>query len=128
MTATIEGLAAQVHRQAVAAAVRGAAPALAVRTEELLDSQSFAQAVRGLDPASPEFTAGVRSAAQAAADRDPARFRVQAAPVPPPSATDGPQQWTREHALAAAPHELARAIDAGLLRDLGYAPAKRRRG
>lgn len=128
MTATLEGLAAQVHRQAVASAVRDAAPALAVRAEELLDSQSFAEAVRDLDPAGPEFATGVCAAAQAAAERDPARFRVQAPAQPVPPAADGPQQWTRERALAAPPGALAEAIDAGLLRDLGFAPDKRRRG
>ncbi|MGI8452146.1 MAG: hypothetical protein ACR2MP_34165 [Streptosporangiaceae bacterium] len=118
MTASLENL----HRAAVGVTLRMCASDAGVNPDTLLDSRGFLTATDGLDPAAPGFAAEVRSAALAAAETEPGRFRV-AQP-----ATDVPRQWTLEDVERAGPTEVVSAVEAGLLRDLGYAPAKRRRG
>lgn len=80
-------------------------------------------APRRLDrPAAPGFPEKVRSAALAAAETDPGRFRL-AEHLP-----EAPRQWTLEDVERAGPSDVVNAAEAGLLRDLGYAPARRGRG
>jgi hypothetical protein len=45
-------------------AVRQVAPELGLWPDELLDSRSFLNIIRQLDPGSPAFTAGIRAAAK----------------------------------------------------------------
>lgn len=117
MTASLESL----HRATVGVTLRMCALDAGVNPGALLDSQGFLAATDSLDPAAPAFADAVRSAALAAAEADPDRFRV-AQP-----ASDVPQQWTEEQALAASGPDLMEAMNAGLLRDLGIPPGKRRR-
>src|SRR5512135_312241 len=125
---SLEELAGQVHRQALDTAVRQVAPELGVRPDELLDSRSFLDTARQLDPGSPAFTAGIREAAKAAAEREPGRFL--AAPPQPAAAPgddpDGPPQWTMEDVNCASPAELNAAIAAGQMMALGVPPPRHR--
>ena len=118
MTASLESL----HRATVGVTVRMCAADTGLDPDALLDSRGFLTATDSLDPASPGFAGQVRSAALAAAEADPGRFRVS---EPAPAV---PRQWTLEDVEHAGPSEVAGAAEAGLLRDLGYAPSKRRRG
>jgi hypothetical protein len=110
---------------------RGDAPGLAVNADQLLDSRSFRTATGALDPGSPDFTARVCAAARDAAEADP-RFRGSAhagqTPGQGPGTAAQPRQWTLANVAAArTPQEVVDAGEAGLLRDLGYAPRRKRR-
>jgi len=128
MTTSVDELAGQVRAQAVEAVVRREAPALAIDADQLLDSRSFRTATGALDPGSPDFPAQVRRAVQAAAEADP-RFRAASPAAQRATAMDAPpRQWTLADIEAArTPQEVVEAGEAGLLRDLGYAPRRKRR-
>jgi hypothetical protein len=117
MPASLESL----HRAAVGVTLRMCATDAGLDPDALLDSRGFLAATDGLDPAASAFADAVRSAALAAARAEPGRFLVTQ-PAP-----DVPQQWTEEQALAAPGPDLMEAMNAGLLRDLGIPPGKRRR-
>jgi len=124
MTTSVDELAGQIRAQAVEAVVRREAPALAIDADQLLDSRAFRTATGALNPASPDFTAQVRQAARTAAEAVP-RFRAAAPSAPAPA--PAPQQWTLSDVEAArTPQEVMAAGEAGLLRNLGYAPRRKR--
>jgi hypothetical protein len=52
--------------------------------------------------------------------------RAQQAAPAQPAAPAGPQQWTMDDVDKSTPTELVAAMEAGHLRDLGYAPRKKR--
>jgi hypothetical protein len=124
---TLEQVAGQVRRQAVADTVRRTGPGAGVKPDVLLDSRSFADATAALDPGSPDFDNAVATAMSAAVAADP-RFRAVPQPAPAAAGTPGqPRQWTLADVKAHAPSEVAEAVDAGLLRDLGCPPSRKRR-
>ena|SRR3989442_4906341 len=104
-------------------AVTQAAPAHQADPAALLDSEQFVSALRGLEPGAPGFTGRVSAAVKAAAEAD-ARFRA-AAPEGGGAGTQPPAQWTRDDVKRHSPDEVTKAIDDGLLRDLGYPPRRR---
>jgi hypothetical protein len=115
--------------------------------DALLDSRAFMAKVSGLDPAAGDFTEQLADAIQSAVDSSPQYKAVtpkaddkggngtRQPPAPSRSGGEhttpgGNRQWTVEDVRAAAarnPAEVAKAIDDGLLVDLGYQPSKRRR-
>jgi hypothetical protein len=116
MSASLEGL----HRAAVGVTLRMCAADAGVNPDALLDSRGFLAATDGLDPAAPAFPSAVRSAALAAAEADPGRFRVparQETQAPPLTVADVTRM---------APAEVLAAGEAGKLRHLGYGPRRPR--
>jgi hypothetical protein len=128
MTANVEDLAAQVHRQAVEAAVHRSAAGLGIEPGALLDSRSFWGATQKLDPGAADFGQRVQAAMQETAESDPARFAVPSAATGAGPGAAASEQWTEEDAERATPEEIMAAIDAGLLADLGCPPPRHRRG
>jgi len=123
MSATLESL----QRHAVATTLRLCASDAAVNPDALLDSSAFHAATQDLDPAAPTFSSDIRAAAEAAADREPGRFRTgMQAPLAQSStaAGSGPRQWTMDDVGRASNAEVLDAIKAGHLRDLGVPPPK----
>lgn len=112
--------------------------------DALLDSRSFMAKVSGLDPAADGFGGQLGDAIKAAVEAGP-QYKAPASaangnggpPKPPPPARSGGEhttpggnrQWTIEDVKAAAgdPQAVAKAVEDGLLVDLGYSPAKKRR-
>jgi hypothetical protein len=107
----------------------------------LADSRAFMANVAKLDPASGSFGDDLGDAIKAAVESGP-RFRAATTSVPneprttaPPArsgadhsgAPAGKRQWTDADVDAATPAEVGAAIEAGLLRNLGFPPSKRRR-
>ncbi|SRR6266566_9963748 len=90
----------------------------------LLDSKQFVTGLQALEPGIVGFRERVSRAVAAAAETDE-RFRAPAAQGGA-AGTPPPEQWTRDQVKAASPAEVVAAGDAGLLRDLGYGPRRRR--
>jgi hypothetical protein len=92
--------------------------------DALLDNQTFYDRVTSMDPDSPGYRKQVQEivATATATEQGPAAQAAPAAPAAPP----GPQQWTMDDVDKSTPSELTTAMEAGLLRDLGYAPRRRR--
>jgi hypothetical protein len=112
------------NRRTAVTAVHAAAASIGIDADTLLDSKTFYNQVTSLDPDSPGFRRQVQQMVAGAAGRSlPA-----APPVAPaqPAAPAGPRQWTRDDVDKSTPAECAAAIDAGLLRDLGCAPRRKR--
>lgn len=112
-----------VIRKAVAA---GADP------DALLDSRSFVNGLRDLDPSSGSFTADVEAAIQEAVENN-SRYRSKTEPKKPAVKQAGAdfrgapvteRQWTREDAMNASTEELNAAMEKGLLKNLGFGPSK----
>lgn len=107
----------------------------------LLDSVQFLRTVDALDPAAEDFGARVKDAIAVAVEANP-RYKADAglpaAPPPPPSSPPqpqvpasgpgqgftspppGPRQWTEEDVARSNPSELTKAMEAGLLENLGF--------
>ena len=138
------------RQSATELAVFRAAPA-GVDANALLDSRSFMAKTSGLDPAAPDFADQVKTlvaehvAANPAlatppAATQPADGQPAAAPQPavtPLPAASGPvvtaapetgRQWTEADLAAASPEETSRAIEQGLLVNLGIGKTRRTRG
>lgn len=123
----------QLKQRDVESAVASKAAALGIDPQLLLDSRSFANKLSALDPAAPDFTTQVESLVSDASSDN--RFKTRKTPpVQQPSgdfsgqADASMQQWTREKATQMAkdnPEALLKAIDAGLLANLGFAPRKK---
>lgn len=112
------------NRRAAVTAVHAAAATAGIDADALLDSKTFYDRVTSLDPDSPGFRRQVQELVAGAAPHSPPA--KQAAPDQP-AATAGPQQWTMSDVDNSTPAELTAAMNAGLLRDLGYAPPRNRR-
>jgi len=128
------------NRRVAVAAVRQECGKRGVDPEALLDSQRFYSQLGGLDPDEPGFTARIREMVGAAAGQVPAagQARQPAAAGTARSggehngAAGGNRQWTLDDVnrlpkTRQGGEDLKAAIDAGLLRDLGYAPERTRR-
>ena len=112
------------NRRTAIAALHAEAARAGLDGDLLLDSRAFHDRVAALDPDEPGFRARVREMVASAAGtaRAPA---PDAAPAQ--DATAAPRQWTIEDVNRSTPAETTEAINAGLLRDLGYSPPRRRR-
>lgn len=115
--------------------------------DALLDSRSFMSRVSGLDPAADDFAEQLGDAIKAAVEASPQYKAAAVKPgdkggsnsrqPPAPSRSGGEhtspggnRQWTIEDVKAASarnPAEVTKAMEDGLLVDLGYRPAKKRR-
>jgi hypothetical protein len=119
------------NRRAAIAAARTEAERAGLDAEALLDSASLHARLTALDPDAPGFTGQVRELIhQTAAARGMTRSAAPAVPQssgPAPAAAGPPRQWTIEDVEGASAAETAAAAEAGLLRNLGYAPKRRRR-
>ena len=117
--------------------------------DALLDSRSFMNKVNGLDPSAGSFADDLAEAIKGAVESNP-QYKAAAAADSgtgkpggegsggrrPPARSSGEhttpggnRQWTREEAAAIAksdPQALMKAINDGLLTDLGYQPQSRR--
>jgi hypothetical protein len=145
-----EASAAKAREASVELAVFRAAAAAQVNGNALLDSRSFVATLSGLDPAAPDFAQRVNDAITAAVEANPG-WKLAASAATPPSAQPpagnqsattapparsggehngapgGNRQWTDADVERASPSEVADAIEAGLLTDLGFAPQRKRR-
>jgi hypothetical protein len=111
------------NRRTAVAAVHDAAARIGADADALLDSAEFYGRVTSMDPDSLGYRKQVRDMVAAAAGQAPAP--AQAAPARP-AAPAGPRQWTMEDVDRSTAGELAKAMNEGLLRDLGCAPPRRR--
>ena len=107
-------------------AVFAAAPGCQADAAALCDSAAFMDQIKALEPASPGFGGRVATAVRTAAESDP-RYRA-AAPQGGVAGTAPPRQWTRDDLKGRSHQEVAAAMEAGLLVDLGCPPAGKRRG
>lgn len=130
---------ARARQTAVELAVFRAAAAEQVDGNALLDSRAFVSALDGLDPSAENFGQQVKDAIAAAAESNP-RYKLTppapAAPEPPaPPAVpksgaefgappQGPRQWTQEDVDRATPDQVQKAINQGLLENLGFGPRR----
>jgi hypothetical protein len=117
------------NRRTAVAAVHTAAASVGIDADRLLDSKTFYERVTSLDPDSPGFRRQVQElVAGAAPQSSPAKQAAAQQPAAQqPAAPAGPQQWTLDDVDASTPGELTAAMNAGLLRDLGYAPPRKAR-
>jgi hypothetical protein len=130
------------RQAAVELAVFRAAAAEQVDGNALLDSRAVAAELAELDPTAGDFQQRVaETVAKAAADP---RYKPAAASEPAPTsapeppaiprsggefsgANNGPRQWTEADVQHATPDELQKAINQGLLEDMGFGPKRRSR-
>jgi hypothetical protein len=111
------------NKRTVVAAVHAEAARIGADGDALLDSATFFDRVTSLDPDSPGYRKQVQGMVAAAAGQ--ATAPAQAAPARP-AAPSGPRQWTMEDVDRSTAGELAKAMNEGLLGDLGCAPPRRR--
>jgi len=133
------------HQLSVELAVYRNASAQGADGNKLLDSRTFLRSVEGLDPAMDDFEDQVKDKIAEAVEKYPV-YKLTQTPAPPPppsqgtppavpapsgqfngSPPQGPRQWTQEDADRASAQELAKAIDDGLLVNLGVGRPKNRR-
>jgi hypothetical protein len=136
------------RQQAVELAVLRTAGSHGGNGDALLDSRSFMAKVNGLDPSADDFAEQLGDAIKGAVESSP-QYKA-AAPAPsgssngtsgngerkPPAPSrsgaehttpGGNRQWTIEDVKGASPSEVAKAVEDGLLIDLGYSPTQKRR-
>jgi hypothetical protein len=123
---------AVLNRRAAIAAARAEAQRAGLDAEAILDSASLYSRLTALDPDAPGFERQVRDLVrETAAARGMNRSAAPAVPQssnPAPTAAGGPpRQWTVEDVERSTPSETVAAGEAGLLRDLGYVPRRKRR-
>ncbi|MGW3196338.1 hypothetical protein ACWDBD_17465 [Streptomyces sp. NPDC001118] len=130
---------ARARQTAVELAVFRAAAAEQVDGNALLDSRAFVAALDGLDPSADNFGQQVKAAIAAAAESNP-RYKLEPATPPPPAPPappavpksgsefgappQGPRQWTEEDVARSTPAQLQKAINDGLLENLGFGPRR----
>lgn len=106
----------------------------------LLDSRGFMAKTADLDPSSSDFADRVKALVAETVVANPALAVTPAEPVTPPPATPpvlpassgadfsgappGTGQWTEAMVAAASEEAVMKAMDQGLLRDLGFAPRR----
>lgn len=133
---------ARARQTAVELAVFRVAAAQQVDGNALLDSRAFVSALDGLDPSAPDFGQQVKDAIATAAEANP-RYKLEppAPATPPPPAPpsvpksgsefgappQGPRQWTEEDVARASATQVQKAINDGLLENLGFGPKRRSR-
>lgn len=127
------------RQAAVELAVHRAAVAQQVDANALLDSRTVASALEGLDPTATDFSQKVAELISVQVEQQP-RYKLTppepVAPVPPTppvvpksgaefgAAPSGPRQWTEEDVARSAPSDLQKAINEGLLENLGFGPRR----
>lgn len=130
------------HRESeVMLAVYRAASKHDADADVLLDSRTFQQQVKDLDPSAADFADRISEAITKAVESNP-RYRVtSAAPPPKPKpeptvpksggefngAPGGNRQWTADDVAHATPAEVQKAINDGLLEKLGFGAARKKR-
>lgn len=130
---------ARARQTAVELAVLRAAGTAQVDGNALLDSRSFVSTLDGLDPSAADFGQQVAAAINAAAEAN-SRYKLEppAPAVPPPPAPpsvpksggefgappQGPRQWTDADVATATPAQVQKAINDGLLVNLGFGPKR----
>lgn len=130
---------ARARQTAVELAVFRAAATEQVDGNALLDSRTFVSALDGLDPSADDFGQQVKAAIAAAAESNP-RYKLEPATPPPPAPPappavpksgsefgappQGPRQWTEEDVSRSTPAQLQKAINEGLLENLGFGPRR----
>lgn len=134
---------ASARQQAVELAVLRTAGGHGGNGDALLDSRSFMATVNGLDPAAEDFAGQLGDAIKAAVEASP-QYRTAAPavagsgqkPAPTPARSGGEhtspggnRQWTMDDVRASKgdPKAVAKAVEDGLLVDLGYHPSKKGR-
>ena len=108
------------NRRTAVAAVHAEAARIGADADALLDSKTFYNQVTSMDPDSPGYRRRVQEMVAAAG-----RAQQPATPAQP-AAPAGPRQWTMDDVDKASQPELEQAMEAGLLRDLGFGVPKRR--
>jgi len=118
------------NRRTATAAARQEAERRGIDPEFVLDSKKVGTELGALNPDEPGFAARIRDIVGARA----AQLENTAASTASTEASgalqqtrEQPRQWTLEDVKAASPAETLAAADAGLLRDMGVGPSKRRR-
>lgn len=141
--ALAEANATRARETAVELAVFRAASHAGANGNALLDSRAFVATLAGLDPAADDFNQRVGDAITAATEANPGwklAASVPAAPAPPaPPAVpksstgtvtgvpDGPRQLTEADVARMSPADVQKAMDAGLLQNLGFGTARKHR-
>jgi hypothetical protein len=137
---------AEANQRAVELAVFRAAAAAGANADLLLDSRAFMAKAGALDPSAADFTDQVKAAAAEAVTANPTFAVAKAEPAPAaepqpaaqpqlPAASgadfsgapSGDRQWTDDDVARATPQQLSKAIEQGLLANMGIAPPRQRR-
>lgn len=136
LTAELDKANTTARQRAAELAVYKAATAAGANADLLLDSRAFMASIDGLDPSADGYAASVADAAKAWAEGHPQVKTEQATPrkATPPTPRAGAdfgapapnRQWTQADLEASTPEQLTKALDAGLLRDLGIGTRRRR--
>lgn len=140
LTADLTAARADAKQRAVELAVYRSAGKAGADADALLDSRAFQKAVADLEPSADDFAAKVTEAITKVVEESP-RYKLPepAKPEPPrptvaksgggefTSTPGGNRQWTEDDVRQASPAEVAKAMDDGLLVDLGFAPPKKKR-
>lgn len=116
-----------INRRAALEAVRAEAARSGLDAERLLDSRRVHDAAVRLDPDAPEFRAQVRDLVSHYSGAAGIRGIPAAAGTAPAQPAGANHQWTIEDVKKASPQEVDKAINDGLLADLGFNPRKKRR-
>lgn len=140
LAADLERARADAKQKAVELAVYRTAGKAGADADALLDSRAFQKAVADLDPAADDFAEQVTAAIGTVVEANPRYKLPEPAKPEPPKPTvakssggeftgtpGGNRQWTDEDVANASPAEVAKAMDEGLLVDLGFAPPKKKR-
>lgn len=142
LAAQLETANQRARQKAVELAVYRAAGKHEADADALLDSRGFANAVADLDPDAADFGDKVAEAIKAAVEANPRYKAAQAAakaaePEKPKvvaksggefnGSPGGNRQWTDEDVARATPQQVVEAMEAGLMVDLGFNPAKPKR-
>jgi hypothetical protein len=138
-----EANAQRARETAVELAVFRTATAAQVNGNALLDSRAFVATLDGLDPSAADFAQRVNDAITAAVEANPSwklaapAPAAPAAPAPPAvprsgtgpvtGVPDGPRQWTEADVERASPAQVQKAMDDGLLLNLGFGTARKNR-
>jgi hypothetical protein len=121
-----ENLAARVIETRKELGIHRAASALGVNPQTLVDSRMVQSAISAINlHEAPDLDAAIADAIKPVIEGAPQHFGI-APPEAAQPADEGPRQWTMDDVNSSTPSECAAAIDAGLLRDLGCAPRRKR--
>lgn len=135
-TAAIAARDAEIRQRDLRLAVLTQAPALEANGSLLMDSLSFLRTLDGLDPGAEGFAGALAEKITAACEANANYKAGKPPPKPEPTvarsggehngAPGGNRQLTVADIDRMSPQEVVEAQDAGLLRDLGFAPRKKR--
>lgn len=140
LNADLAAARADARQRAVELAVYRSAGKAGADADALLDSRAFQKAVADLDPGADDFADKVTAAIGTVLEANPRYKLPEPAKQEPPKPTvaksgagdfsgtpGGNRQWTEEDVANATPAEVAKAMDDGLLVDLGFAAPKKKR-